>query len=156
VAVTLSRCAGAGGYPSGILVQRIETNDAQSAASVPELTADSDLVVRGVVTGRRSLEVVAGVPFIVSEVRVTETMAGPPASVVWVRQVGGPGVETPRVPALVPGRAYVLFLQRFAYGPESPSDQYVVTGNGAGIQASTPSPLRSSGRTRAGAGGTRS
>jgi hypothetical protein len=92
-------------------------------------------VVRGVATGRRRHEELSGVPFVVSEVRVTSMLAGPATETVWVRQVGGPGVETPAVPVLAAGRVYVLFLQRFAYRRAAPSDQFVVTGNGAGIVA---------------------
>jgi hypothetical protein len=117
------------------VTQRIVTTDAHPAASVAELAAESDLVVRGTVTGRRRHEELSGVPFVVSEVRVTSVLAGPATATVWVRQVGGPGVETPAVQVLAAGRVYVLFLQRFAYGPDAPSDQLVVTGNGAGIVA---------------------
>jgi hypothetical protein len=130
VVVTLAQ---RGGQPSAVVTQRIVTTEAQPAASVANLIAESDLVVRGVVTGRRRYEAMSGVPFVVSEVRVTSVLAGTAATAVWVRQVGGPGVETPAVPVLAPGRAYVLFLQRFAYGPGAPSDQFIVTGNGAGI-----------------------
>jgi hypothetical protein len=130
--VTLSQC---GGQPSRVVTQRIVTTDAHPAAGAAELAAESDVVVRGVVTGRRRYEEVSGVPFVVSEVRVTSVLAGPATGAVWVRQVGGPGVETSAVPVLAPDRVYVLFLQRFAYRAGAPSDQFVVTGNGAGIVA---------------------
>ena len=122
--------------PAPVATERIETTEAHAAAGAAELTAQSDLVVRGVATGRRRSERVAGVPFVVTEVRVTSVVAGPAVDTVWVRQVGGPGVETPDAPVLVAGHAYLLYLQRFAYGPgDRPSGQYVVTGGGAGVVA---------------------
>ena len=122
--------------PGPAPVRRIDTADVGAYATASDLAAGSDLVVRGVPTGALSHELVGGVPFTISDVRVAAVLAGGPSvAMVRVRQVGGPGVETPHSPPLVPGRTYVLFLRRFAYAPDRPTDQYVVTGGGRGAVA---------------------
>jgi hypothetical protein len=110
---------------------------AESYHSLAALRADADIVVRGVAVGPVSVENVGGYQFTTIAIDVADVLSGSirPREVL-VRQPGRAGaLAAGDPPLLAPGRAYVLFLSRFANATANVAGQYVVTGSGAGEYA---------------------
>jgi hypothetical protein len=107
--------------------------------SIAQLDADSVGVALVRATGTQTVERVAGIPFTVTTVSVVNVLRGSLSGPsVKVRQLGGPGVAVDEgAPLLQAGRDYVLFLQPFSFGPGQSTDQYTVTGAGAGLFAAS-------------------
>ncbi len=120
--------------PQAATVTVLDGSRTAGYGSLRALDGDSDAVVRGVATPDAAVDVVGGVPFTLTGLRVLEVLGGSAtAPRVEVRQLGRAGVQVVHAPPLLaPGRAYVLFLTRFRLGSGRPTGQYVVTGGGAG------------------------
>jgi hypothetical protein len=118
-------------------VARTGPSVAESYHSLAALRADADIVVRGVAVGPVAVENVGGYQFTIIAIHVTDVLSGSvrPRELL-VRQPGRAGaLAAGDPPLLVPGRAYVLFLSRFANATANVAGQYVVTGSGAGEYA---------------------
>lgn len=102
--------------------------------SIRQLRDESLAIVRVTVTNNRSIEYVDKIPFTVTTATVDQVLLGfLPEKSVKIRQLGdGKTIVTESVPLLQSGRSYVVFLQRFTYGPGKETDQYVPTG-GVGL-----------------------
>jgi len=114
----------------------IEVHRVQSYRSLAGLAADSNAVIMVTATNRQSVDYVGPTPFTVTVARVDKSLRGSiSGGVVRIRQIGVPNGPTivGAPPLLAPGQSYVAFLQRFTFGVGRETDQYVITGGGAGL-----------------------
>lgn len=110
---------------SGVSVSR-----AKGYQSIQQLRDDSLAVARVTVTNNGIVEHIDKVPFTIATATVDRVLRGTlPEKSVRIRQLGdGKTNVSDAVPLLQPGKSYVVFLQRFTYGPGKDTDQYVPAG----------------------------
>lgn len=117
----------------------LDTNRVHTYSTIAELSRDSVAVVEFTATSDIQMDYVGPhqVPFSIVTVSGARVLWGAVApAALRVRQLGGPRGNTDfhaDVPLTSPGSRYVAFLQRFTYGPGHDTDQYVITGGGAGL-----------------------
>jgi hypothetical protein len=114
----------------------VSTSRTKQYNSIQQLISDSQVVVRVTPTSTRTVETVGATQFTVTTVNVDQVLRGTMSSrTIKVRQLGAPTgnvVIEDAPPLLQPGSSYVLFLERFTYGPGKETDQYIAVGGGAG------------------------
>jgi hypothetical protein len=131
----LLSCASSG--ESTKFVQTLGGSRLKTYDSIAQLRADSVAVALIRATSTRRLELVAGTPFTVTTVNVLRVLAGENVgSTLKLRQLGRDGIRLEGgVMPVRAGSEYVVFLQHFTFGPGGETDQFLVTGEPAGILA---------------------
>lgn len=142
--ITIAPAIALGGCAQGSGPNRpqayVESSRAKSYHSIHDLSADAQVIARVTATANHSVAHFGRghVPYTTTTVRVNKILRGSASgSAIKIRQlgrVGGPIIGDD-VPLLVAGNSYVVFLQRFAFGPGRDTDQYVIVGGGAGLFA---------------------
>lgn len=106
--------------------------------SMSTLTASASSVAVVEPTGRSRVEYVTNIPFTVTTVRVVDSLSGTQlGGEIEIRQPGRSSVEDQAI--LQPGGRYLAYLEPFMLEPGkvvNPSE-FVITGGGAGLYAST-------------------
>lgn len=125
--------------PAHRLVGVLDTDRLKAYSSIGQLAADSAALVEFTATSATVTDLIGAtqVPFTVTTVADPRTLQGTTASrPLKIRQLGGTRgnvVFSSDVPLLLPGATYVAFVQKFTFGPGHDTDQYVITGDGAGL-----------------------
>jgi hypothetical protein len=108
-----------------------------------ELKADSDAIVRVRATGKAEVVTITGMPFTITDVKVTEVIQGGVPDVIRIRQTGVEGtVGAVGAEILKAGASYLLFLDKFELSGEDVTNQYVVVGVEAGLYLEEPGQAR--------------
>jgi hypothetical protein len=99
------------------------------------LQADSAAVAVVRATSAKRVEIVAGIPFTVTTVSVLQSLAGPQlGSTLSLRQLGSATIRPEAGGGPVQSNMdYVVFLQHFTFGAGHDTDQFIVTGEPAGL-----------------------
>jgi len=103
-------------------------------SSIQQLRDESLAVTHITATDKQTVEYVDNIPFTVTVATVDRVLRGALVEKrIKIRQLGdGKTTVEDAVPLLQPGKAYVVFLQQFTYGPGKETDQYVPVG-GVGL-----------------------
>jgi len=134
VVVIAAHLTSVSGAPLATTFTAVDGSRVHNYSSVRELSADAHVVVLARATGTTRVETIEKIPFTVTTMDVLQIWkdsAGIPTQF-ELRQVGATSV-TGHVPLAVTGQTYLLFLQRFTYGPGRDTTQFVVVGSGAGM-----------------------
>ncbi|MCL4545639.1 MAG: hypothetical protein M1118_13770 [Chloroflexi bacterium] len=105
--------------------------------SSQQLNDDAIGVVLVTATSTRSVEQIGTVPYTVSVVKVDQALRGAiDGPRIELRQMGSSGGNlriADAAPLVQAGNSYVVFLQRFTYGPGKDTDQYIPVGGSPGL-----------------------
>ena len=114
---------------------RIEASRVKGYHTVSALVADADAIVIAQATTDHRIERIASVPFTVVVMEVLDVLKGSveKGARINLRQTGDGKVTVEDAPAVSPGTTYLLFLNRFTFGPGRETDQFVIVGVAAGM-----------------------
>lgn len=114
-------------FPSASAEDGMSASRTKNYRSIQQLRDDSLAVAHVTVTNNGTIEYVDKVPFTIAMATVDRVLHGTlPEKSVKIRQLGNGNTNvTDAVPLLQPGKSYVVFLQRFTYGPGKDTDQYI-------------------------------
>jgi hypothetical protein len=112
---------------------QIEGLRARGFHSIRELTVGAEIVVLARATPTRVVERIQTVPFSVTTMQAVQVWKGalPVGSSFKLRQLGD-SLDQGEVSLVSADQTYVLFIDRFTFGPGRETDQFVVVGGGAG------------------------
>jgi hypothetical protein len=120
-------------------VGHIDVSRTIAYRSISQLARDSSALVEFTATPNAVTDLVgpAQVPFTVQRVSIQSVLSGQiSGAIIKVRQPGGESngiLYQYDVPLIQSGVHYAAFVQPFSWGPGRPTDEYVVTGGGAGL-----------------------
>ena len=108
--------------------ESISVSRAVTYDSIADLRRDSDDVVI-VTAGAATHGAINGLPVTITSVSVSRSILGGGTSF-EVQQIGSATVLSPMTsPLLQSGDQYLLFLTRFRWSPDRPTDRFVITGD---------------------------
>ncbi|MCL4508955.1 MAG: hypothetical protein M1296_05470 [Chloroflexi bacterium] len=117
--------------------QFIEASRLKNYHSLQELNSEAVAVARVTATNTRSVEPIGTIPYTVTVVRVDQflrgSVNGPSIKLRQMGSLSGNVRLTDSAPLVQSGSSYVVFLQRFTFGPGRDTDQYIPVGGSPGL-----------------------